>query len=237
VKKVQRVTLGTASGAANFVAQHPSPEPNVRAIEARLVARAEAFVALTQAEVEIEARKVAGQRLEQEAGQSLRQAYLPAVAVLADSAWASDPARARQFHVRKKDGRSRIVFIATVGNLLDEVRGAEAELLAEGMPPTLPASLEALLAQFSEGVETIRRARFEAAELRVAYRQAAAATVAVLRQLDALYRLRFQDDPAAWAAWQSVRNIPWPGTTLRRERRQARRAAAPADAESQAPKC
>ncbi len=100
-------------------------------------------------------------------------------------------------------------FMAEVRRALVQAR-KEQELLARyGLPDTLLDELEADLLRYelAERMRTEREAAGAAAS--TALDELAEEAHQVVRHLDALYRLRFADDPGALDAWRADSTVDW----------------------------
>lgn len=131
------------------------------------------------------------------------------LAGLAREAAREEPDLAASF-VRPRGSGSFQAFL-TRGRVAVTAAAAHRELLQRyGMPESLPDELGRQLDQFEVVLNERHGARAAHVGANADLEAVTAEVMGLVRQLDALIRFRFRNDPEALGAWRSARNVPWP---------------------------
>lgn len=102
------------------------------------------------------------------------------------------------------------VFLATARSALAQAQGAVDVLLGYAMPEDLLARIAENLGRYERAVSVKDNSRAAHVGARAELDEVADDIMEVVRHLDALYSLKYRDNPELQAAWKSARNVPWP---------------------------
>ncbi len=105
---------------------------------------------------------------------------------------------------------SHQVFLATARSALAQAQGAVDVLLGYAMPEDLLARIAENLGRYERAVSVKDNSRAAHVGARAELDEVADDIMEVVRHLDALYSLKYRDNPELQAAWKSARNVPWP---------------------------
>ena len=100
-------------------------------------------------------------------------------------------------------------FLTTVRVATTEARAAMALLVPFGFSEALLASLTTGLEAYDATLDRQASALAMQVGAGAELEAVASAIMDVVKNLDAVYRVRFQDDRELMAAWKSARNVPW----------------------------
>jgi hypothetical protein len=93
--------------------------------------------------------------------------------------------------------------------MVDEVEKEKALFQEYGLADDIMASITALLAEFEQALEAGDAGRRAHTGARVDLEEVAAEIMLVIKDLDAMQRLRYRNEPEQLGSWQSARNVPW----------------------------
>lgn len=116
-------------------------------------------------------------------------------------------------HRRRPRRRSDETTVLTTARVVAaEARSALEVMAPYGLTPAMLDSLTAGIAAYEAAMT--RQSNSLAAQVGAGAELEAvsAAIMDVVRNLDALFRVRFRNDPERMAAWKSARNVAWPGS-------------------------
>ncbi len=114
-----------------------------------------------------------------------------------------------------------VASLAGVGKITPELPLDRAEAVLEialrhrtlldryGMPEGMLDRLGETVARYAAQVARRIEASATIAEANDRLEITATEAHRVIKHLDALYRIRFSDDPVRWAEWRSARRVPW----------------------------
>jgi predicted transcriptional regulator len=141
--------------------------------------------------------------------EEIRQKYLKPLAGIAQAAFATDPAVRQRFRVPSKTS-NRQDFVTGVRGIMAEATARRDAFIAFGMVADFLDKLAAALQEYDEGVNDANAGLSAKVGARADLDTVAAEIMEIAQVLDAINRLRFNNNPELLAAWESARNLPWP---------------------------
>jgi hypothetical protein len=117
--------------------------------------------------------------------------------------------------VHRRPLRRRVdeTTLLTTARVVVAEAGAAMEIMAPfGLTQDLLDSITANVTAYEAAMARQRNALAAQVGAGAELDAVAAAIMDVVKNLDALYRVRFRKDPERMAAWKSARNVAWPGS-------------------------
>jgi len=207
-----RLRLDMAARAAEFCRTHPDDDPQSSAVANRLIELVNRAENLTQQQRsgQVTAAAAVSQKAD------IRVLIERDLAALIGAAKVASKVASKEHpdltvHRRMphpKTNESNFLTIARVAAA--EARAARELLAPFGLGDKLLDSLETRIAAYEAALGRQRNALTSQVGAGAELEGVAAAIMDVVRNLDALYRVRFGDDLELKAAWKSARNVAWP---------------------------
>ena len=204
-----------AGRAVAFIRARPDDNPVTAQVAARLVALTERADGLAQQQRAGQVG-VSAATSEKADGRDAIQGDLGSLTGIARVAAKQHP----DLTVHRRMPRRRVdeaTLLTTARVAVAEARAARGLMTPFGLTDELLDSLTANIAAYDAALDRQRQSLSvqvgAGAELDVV----AVAIMDVVRNLDALYRVRFRKDAEAMAAWKSARNVAWPGSATAAE--------------------
>ena len=208
----RRLTLRTGQVAAQYCREHPDTNPATAQVPERLYAlvdRGEILAELWQSSQAIVAAAVVP-KAELRAGIDDK---LQALQGMARAAAKDHPEVTVHRRGARADGRVNETSMLTSGRVAVAEAPALKELLSGyGLVEEQLTALTADLDAYEAALARQRAARTAQVTASAELDQVLSDTIAVIRNLDAVHRTRFRDQPQLLAAWKSARRVAWPGT-------------------------
>lgn len=205
-----RMVLLMLGKAVGFIRANPDDNPATNLVTARLFVLAERanILAQQQRAGQVGMSGATSQKAEL---RDLIQEDLGSLVGIARAASKEHP----DLTVHRRMPRRRAdetTLLTTAKVALAEARAAREVMVPFGLTDELLDSLSGLLSEYDEAL--IRQGNSLAAQVGAGaeLEVVAVAIMSVVKNLDAIYRVRFRKDAERWAAWKSARNVAWPGS-------------------------
>jgi hypothetical protein len=203
MNRVVRRKLAMAKRVRDFCRAHPADVPGFLEVMEELEWRLDRVAELVDQRRAAQ-REDGSQELKEEIRATIRDKYLRNLIRIARAADDIDLLVARLFRLpNKKAGGA--TFLTWAVSLLGEAAQRQELFIRDGMPATFVADARALLDQYSRLLEAEERANHDLKTLHE-INQLTAGTVRLVKRLDGINFLRFQEDPGMLEAWQEVRS-------------------------------
>lgn len=203
-----RVILEMAARVFNWCKVHLDPSERFIALMDRLgflLTRADALVVQ---QVNGKAASSKAVRRRKEVVRALRVGPLKHLVRIARTAAARLPGLDKHFSL-PRDGASQKVVLAQVRSMVAEVEKEKALFQEYGLSDDVLGSITALLAEYEQALEAGDAGRRAHTGARVDLEEVTDEIMQVIRDLDAMQRLRYRNEPEQLGSWQSARNVPW----------------------------
>lgn len=214
MKASVRLKLEMAARVRDFVRAHPDTHPGHTAAAGRLEERLVRAEALAQQAI-AGRRAVTGAIAARGALQAMIADLLALLARLARQAAREEPELSAGI-TRPDQSASKQSFLVRGRVAASTAAKHKDVLLRYGMPDTLPDDLGRMLDEFETALNEKHAGQSAHIGAHADLDAVTEELMQLVRQLDALNRFRFRDDPEALGAWRSARNVPW--RTARKER-------------------
>lgn len=135
---------------------------------------------------------------------TIRDKYLRNLVRIGRGAADLDPILLTQFKLPRKN-LGGVAFLARATALIDVASQHQDLFIRDGMPATFVTDAMALLARYSQLLESEEGSNHNLQTLHE-INQLTAGMVRLLKRLDGINMLRFQEDPEMLQAWQAVRS-------------------------------
>lgn len=206
-----QLRLEMADRAVGFVRAHPAVDPQSAQVEARLIGLVERAHELAQQERAGQVTGAAAVAHKVELRQELETDYSSLVGI-AKVAAKENPSIAVHRGI-PTHGANELTFLSVVRVGIAEAFAARELLAQYGLSDQLLLSLTAGLDAYDAALTRQANALATRVGAGAALHAIGLQIMDVVRNLDALYRVRFKKDRELMAAWKSARNVAWPRTT------------------------
>jgi hypothetical protein len=210
-----RVILLMLGRAVAFIRANPDENPGSAQVAARLVALGERAEILARQQRAGQMGVSAASNDKAERREEL-QTGVRAVIEIARVASKDNP----DLTVHRRPLRRRVdeTTLLTTARVVVAEAGAAMEVMAQyGLTRELLDSITANVEAYEAALTRQRNALAAQVGAGAELDAVAAAIMDVVKNLDALYRVRFRKDPERLAAWKSARNVAWPGSATEEE--------------------
>lgn len=209
MKRSTRRQLDTLQRVRHFSEEHPSPVEGYVAALRQLGAKLDRAEALAAQQESGDLEAGASGARKDELREVIEADYVDHLVRIARAAFPQDGEVRRRFR-RPPRKVNRQEFVASVRAMLAEAAAHRALFIGAGMAETFVEELEARLAEYLAAIsqKNLGEARRvgAVAELPEIVKE----LMALVRQLDAINRKRWQKSPELLAAWRSAKDVSWP---------------------------
>ncbi len=211
MKTITRLQLNMAGTANAFCKAHPDPNPAGQELAAQLDQQMQRADTLARQQRAFLATSTAATVRKADLRGTL-QVHFNSLVVMGRTAARTEPGIT--FHFRLPRGRTNdSAFVALARVAVAEASARKEVFLKLGMPEDLLDRMTAELNDFE--AEIIRQRSAIAAQVGAGAELAALTqeVLSLLKHIDAIHRLRFNNQPELAAAWKSARNVAYPAPT------------------------
>jgi hypothetical protein len=203
-----RIRLDMGARSDEFCHGHPDPNPATAQVPARLKALVERGFSLTELQQSSAATVAAA--VSQKA--DLRVAIEDGLAALFGIARAAERDHPEVAVHRRRPGRSanEVTLLTSARVAVDEATTITELLGGYGLTSELLSTLTADLDTYEAALARQRNALTTQVGASAELDDVIDDIMGVVRNLDALHRVRFRNNPDLRAAWKSARNVAWP---------------------------
>lgn len=207
MRRNDRLVMSMAGRAAKFCADNPDPNPATAQVAVRLTALRDRATDLTELQQQGLATSAAAVKQKEQLRESIG-IQLSALVASARQAAKGNPEIAVHRRLPRNGRHSNEMVLLTTARVAVAEAGTILPLLEpHGATQELLTSLTQLLDEFEQELDRQRRAVNSQVGATANLRAVCSDILSVVRNLDALHRLRFQGDPERLAAWKSARKV------------------------------
>ncbi len=206
-----RLKLGMAEGALNFCLGHAEGDPAITPVADRLGI----MVGRTKELLEQHRRGVIAGTTAVDDKVTLRVAIEEGLAALAGIArTASKTVPGISIHRRlPRPHASELTLLTNARVAVGEATANKEKLVPFGLDDAMLQAVSADVEGFSAAMARQRTAKAQQVGARQDLKAISSEIITVVKNLDALYRVRYKKNPELRAAWKSARNVAWVSPT------------------------